>query len=54
MDGEWTYQLEVVLHGFTPEVIGGSIREVGDRGEATFTLPGAHAPWWEKIFLLVD
>ena len=30
MDGEWTYQLEVVLHGFTPEVIGGSIREVGD------------------------
>ena len=27
---KWTYQLEVVFHGFTPEVIGGSIREVGD------------------------
>ena len=30
MDVEWTYQLEVVLHGFTSEGIGGSIREVGD------------------------
>jgi len=30
MDGEWTYQLEVVLHGFTPEGTSASIREVGD------------------------
>ena len=30
MDVEWTYQLEVVLHGFTPEGTSASIREVGD------------------------
>ena len=29
-------------------------RIVCSRGEATFTLPGAHAPWWGKNFLLVD
>ena len=30
MDVEWTYQLEVVLYGFTPEGTRGIISEVGD------------------------
>ena len=30
MDVEWTYQLEVVLYGFTPEGTRGIISEVGE------------------------